>query len=101
MQQRGVRAIRHNFEEMNLQAAGKLVQLSYSTLLCLAAGGMSLAEIHVAVSWLTPGEAEQGIAYAEELGNRGFPFSYRHLCEHINEICHTRLGAAFPGVGKQ
>lgn len=101
LQRRGARTICRDFEEMNLQATGKRVQLSYSTLLRLAAGGKSLAEINAAKSWLTAEETEQVIAYIVELGNRGFPLSHRRLREHVDEICHAKLGAAFPGVGKQ
>ncbi|KAF8834306.1 hypothetical protein BDN67DRAFT_915212, partial [Paxillus ammoniavirescens] len=91
LQQQGARTICRDFEEMNLQATGKWVQLSYSTLLRLAAGGKSLAKINAAKSWLTAEETEQVIASIVELRNRGFPLSHRRLREHVDEICYAKL----------
>ncbi|KAF9237893.1 hypothetical protein BU15DRAFT_20154, partial [Melanogaster broomeanus] len=97
----GARTICRDFEKINLEATGQLVKLSYCTLIRLASGGKSKAEANAEKSWLTTEEIEQVIAYAEEIANRGFPLSHRRLREHVNEICHARLGDAFPGVGKK
>ena len=42
------------------------------------------------------------INYAIEVASRGFPLSHRRLKEHVDSICHVRLGRNFPtsGVGK-
>ncbi|KAG1888872.1 uncharacterized protein F5891DRAFT_890562, partial [Suillus fuscotomentosus] len=101
VQRRGARTICHDFEKMNLESTGKLIKLSFSTLSRLAAGGNSLAKARAAETWLTTEETELVIAYIEELGNCGFPLSHKRLREHVNEICTTRLGEGFRGVGQQ
>lgn len=99
IRRRGARTICHDFEKMNFEATGKLIKLSYSTLIRLAAGGKTLSETNAAKAWITEEETKQVIAYVQEVGDRGFPLSHKRLREHVNEICHARLGDGFPGVG--
>ncbi|EDR04558.1 uncharacterized protein LACBIDRAFT_304343 [Laccaria bicolor S238N-H82] len=42
------------------------------------------------------------IDYAIEVASCGFPLSHRRLKDHVDSICHARLGRKFPasGVGK-
>ncbi|KAG2368984.1 hypothetical protein BDR07DRAFT_1268665 [Suillus spraguei] len=74
---------------MNFEATGKLIKLSYSTLICLAAGGKILSETNAAIAWITEEETKQVIAYIQEVGDCGFPLSHKQLREHVNEICHA------------
>ena len=97
----GLQKICHEFEQIHLQATGKIIGLSYSTSARLASGKWSLTEASNEKSWLTTTEIEHVIAYAEELADRGFPLSHQWLHEHVNEICCTRLRDGFSGVGKQ
>ncbi|KAH7904161.1 hypothetical protein BJ138DRAFT_1096028 [Hygrophoropsis aurantiaca] len=98
---RSARTICNDFEKMNLEATGIFIKLSHATLARHAAGGRTVAEMNAAKSWLTDVEVERVLAYVEEIGNRGFPLSHRRLREHVNEICRTRLGMSFTGVGKK
>jgi hypothetical protein len=97
---RSLRTICKDFEQMNLEATGTYIKLSHGTLARLAAGGRTLAEVNASKGWLTKEETEHVLVYAEELGNRGFPLSHRRLREHVDEICHARLGDTFHGVGQ-
>jgi hypothetical protein len=103
LKQRGARTVCKDFESLNRQATGKDIKLSYSTLMCLAAGGKTKkAQSNAEKSWLSDAEVEVVIAYIGEIGNRGFPLSHKRLKEHVDCICRARLGELFPidGVGK-
>ncbi|KAG2045254.1 hypothetical protein BDR03DRAFT_1004419 [Suillus americanus] len=70
IQCRGARTICKDFEQINLQSMGKLVKLSYCTLIRLAAEGRSKAKANAAdKSWLTGEEAKVVLSFTEETGN--------------------------------
>ncbi|KAG0691733.1 hypothetical protein DFH29DRAFT_819053 [Suillus ampliporus] len=73
----GAHTICRDFKQLNMQETGSLIKLSYSTLIRLAAGGQTLAEVNAEKSWLTVDEAEVVLSFVEELGNQGFPLSHR------------------------
>lgn len=100
---RGARTVCRDFEALHVRETGKLIKLSYSTLIRLAEGGQTRAEASAKRSWLTSEEVDAVITYAVELAHRGFPLSHRRLKEHVDKICRTRLGSGFPaeGVGKK
>jgi hypothetical protein len=60
-----------------------------------------LAESHAYRAWLTDAETDVVINFIIEMGDRGFPLSHRRLKEHVDMLCRSRLGDAFPekGVG--
>ncbi|KAF8834587.1 hypothetical protein BDN67DRAFT_1016335 [Paxillus ammoniavirescens] len=68
----GLRKICYDFKQIHLQAAGKVINLSYSTLAHLATGKRSLAEASNEKSWLTTVETDQVIVYAKELADSAF-----------------------------
>jgi hypothetical protein len=49
--------------------------------------------------WLTEGEADAIINYANQMANESWPFSRRRILEHANEICFGRYGTNFDGLG--
>ncbi|KDQ51976.1 hypothetical protein JAAARDRAFT_139412, partial [Jaapia argillacea MUCL 33604] len=81
---------------------GRNITWSHSTLASLAKGGKPRAVFNSEKSWLLDSEVDKIIEYAITVTERGFPLSHRWLREHVNEICHARLGQAFPQtrVGK-
>jgi hypothetical protein len=69
LRQWGAHTICKDFESLNRQATGKDIKLSYSTLMCLAAGGKTKAQSKAEKSWLSDAEVEVVIAYIGEIGN--------------------------------
>lgn len=98
---KGARTVAADFIKLYKMETGKDISISYSALIRGAQGQRTKAEANAARSWLTDGEVKVVIQYIVEMANRGFPLSHRRLSEHVNEILHARLGATFPGVGKQ
>ncbi|KAG2342821.1 hypothetical protein BDR05DRAFT_885338, partial [Suillus weaverae] len=98
---RGAQTICSDFQQLYYNETGKSVKLSHSTLIRLAAGGMSKAQSNTRLTWLTDEETDIVIHYIIEMGNHGFPLSYWRLKEHVDEICHAWLGSFFleKGVG--
>lgn len=68
----------------------------------LTNGGKTKAQSNADYGWLTPKEVEIVIEYIVEVGERGFPLSHKRLKEHVDKICHAKLGLKFPeaGIGK-
>ena len=99
---RGAHTICKDFEALNMQATGRYIKLSFSTLTRLTMGGKTKAMSNAKRCWLTNVEVAVVIAYIGEIGNRGFPLSHKRLKGHIDTICRACLGALFPaeGVGK-
>ncbi|KAL1685925.1 hypothetical protein GGG16DRAFT_35675, partial [Schizophyllum commune] len=77
------------------------IKLNFQTIINHAKGKTTRGEANVSKSWVTPEEAHIIIAYAAEVAARGWPLSHRRLKEHVDLLLHARLGADFPGVGKQ
>ena len=89
-------------EEECLQATGKVVKLSSSTLDRHAKGGRSQRQAHEEQRWLNDSEVELVIQDIIAYGERGFPLSHRRIKEHVDLICQARYGDQFPetGLGK-
>ncbi|KAL1711678.1 hypothetical protein EV715DRAFT_215033, partial [Schizophyllum commune] len=77
------------------------IKLNFQTIINHAKGKTTHGEANASKSWVTPKEAHITIAYAAELATRGRPLSHRCLKEHVDLLLHARLGADFPGIGKQ
>jgi hypothetical protein len=92
---RSMRTICEDFQTLNLNATGKLVKLSHTTMARLLAGRLTLQQANAAKGHLTDGETEVILNYIIECGNRGFPLSHRRLRAHVESILHARLGVAF------
>ena len=60
-----------------------------------------LTDFNATKSWLLKGEVEKVIEYALTTVEQGFPLSHRRLKDHLDDICHARLGNEFleAGVG--
>ncbi|THU98936.1 hypothetical protein K435DRAFT_603135, partial [Dendrothele bispora CBS 962.96] len=81
---------------------GKLIHLNHNTLHSLVKGGHLRADVNAKKSWLTPDEKEEVISYALECASWGHLLNHQRLKEHVDELCHVRLGSKFPesGIGK-
>ena len=99
---KGLWMVCHEIEEEYRHATGKAVRLNHQTLANLVKGEKSLSQFNQEKGWLTMEEVNIVIEYALEVAARGFPLSHKRLKEHVDKICHARLGDAFPagGVGE-
>jgi len=75
------------------------ISLDKSTLTRRLNGVPSQAQSNANGGWLTEGEANAIIDYANQMGREGWPFSRRRILEHANEICFARYGSTFEGLG--
>ncbi|KIM72257.1 hypothetical protein PILCRDRAFT_82026 [Piloderma croceum F 1598] len=82
-------------ESEHKRATGREVHLDPSTLNRLYKGGQRLTNFNATKSWLLKGEVEKVIEYALTTAERGFPLSHQRLKEHVDDICHARLGDKF------
>ncbi|KAI6138985.1 hypothetical protein BKA82DRAFT_30362 [Pisolithus tinctorius] len=98
-QKQGAHTICTDFEQIYYNEYGKQIKLSHSTLIRLADGGISKSQSNAQHSWLTDQEVNVALNYIIEMGDHGFPLSHHRLKEHVDEICHARLGAQFPATG--
>lgn len=100
-QRHGLRRVCLDFEKLNYEATGTYIKLSHATLRRLADGGKTSSEAQADRAWLTAAETDVVINFIIEMADRGFPLSHRRLKEHVDMLCRSRLGDAFPekGVG--
>jgi len=64
------------------------ISLDKSTLTHHLNGVLSQAQSNANTkSWLTEGEADAIISYANQMASEGWPLSHRRILEHANEIC--------------
>lgn len=100
-QRHGLRRVCLDFEKLNYEATGTYIKLSHATLRRLADGGRTASEAQADRAWLTDAETDVVINFIIEMADRGFPLSHRRLKEHVDMLCRSRLGDAFPekGVG--
>jgi hypothetical protein len=97
---KGLREVCTEAEEECWRQKKVRVKLNKSTLQCRIKGVKSQAKSNAEKSWLTDDEAEAVLTYAASLADQGWPLSEQRLKEHANEICRTRYGDGFEGVGK-
>jgi hypothetical protein len=99
---RGLHRICDNVTKGWKKETGREVKLNHNTLNNLAKGGIRISMFNTNKSWLLPVEIDTVIEYAIEIAARGFPLTHKLFKEHVDEICHVRLGDKFPseGVGK-
>lgn len=99
---RGLRKVCDDVEAEFFKETGRSIHLAHKTLSRWSQGGIPQSQFNHEKSWLTGDEEQAVIAYAIELGARGFPLSHRRLKEHVDEVCHAHYGDKFPeeGVGK-
>ncbi|KAJ7504994.1 hypothetical protein B0H11DRAFT_1690867, partial [Mycena galericulata] len=95
-------AVCKKVEDKHRVDTGKEVKLDTRTLLHHVKGGKTKSTSNAEKGWLLPEEVDLVVQFATEVANRGFPLSHKHLKEHVDEICQTRLGDKFleSGVGK-
>jgi len=100
---KGLRAICTEISKEWRKKTGREVTLNHGTLNRLAKGGARLTTFNANKGWLLPEEVEVVIEYATDMAACGFPLTHKLLKEHVDEICHSRLGDKFPaeGVGKK
>lgn len=100
-ERKGLRTVCKEIEIDHRKETGHNVTLNHNTLRTLANGGRKMGDFNATKGWLTKSEEDVVVQYAAELGERGFPLTHRRLKEHVDEICHARLGDKFPigGVG--
>jgi hypothetical protein len=100
-QQCGLRRVCLDYEKLNYEATGTYIKLSHATLCRLADGGRTSSEAQADRAWLTDAETDVVINFIIEMADHGFPLSHHWLKEHVDMLCHSRLGDAFPekGVG--
>jgi hypothetical protein len=100
-QQRGLCRVCLDYEKLNYEATGTYIKLSHATLCRLADGGRTSSEAQADWAWLTDAKTDVIINFIIEMADRGFPLSHHRLKEHVDMLCHSHLGDAFPekGVG--
>ena len=100
-QQHGLHRVCLDFEKLNYEATGTSIKLSHATLRRLADGGKTSSEAQADWAWLTAAETDVVISFIIEMADHSFPLSHHWLKEHVDMLCHSRLGDAFPekGVG--
>jgi len=100
-QQHGLHRVCLDFKKLNYEVTGTYIKLSHTTLRRLADGGRTPSEAHADQAWLTDAKTDVVINFIIEMADCGFPLSHRRLKEHVDILCHSRLGHAFleKGVG--
>ena len=101
---RGARTICREVQADCFRETKKTIQISKTTVLAHANGWESIREFNANTKrWLTPVEEEAVVQFTIDTAQRGFPLSHRRLKEHVDAICHAKLGDEFPatGVGKE
>lgn len=73
--------------------------MSHATIGRLAKGRQMLAHFNAEKSWLTQEETEVVISFTLECASWGHPLDHCRLKEHVDELCHARLGLEFPEQG--
>jgi hypothetical protein len=77
----------------------KVISLDKSTLTRQINGVLSQAQSNAQGGWLTDGEADVVVSYANRMANEGWPLSRRRTLEHAQEICVACYGTSFAGLG--
>jgi len=95
----GLRGVCNLMEERCWKEDKTKISLDKSTLTRRLNGVPSQAQSNANGGWLTEGEANAIIDYANQMGREGWPFSRRRILEHANEICFARYGSTFEGLG--
>jgi len=88
------------WEERCLQEDREVITLNRTTLTRRYNGIPSQAKSNAACSWVTEAEAQVLIAYAVQLGNKGWAFSQWRLEEHTKKIIEGQHDDTFEGVGQ-
>ncbi|PPR07726.1 hypothetical protein CVT26_003719 [Gymnopilus dilepis] len=95
----GLRAVCEIMEDRCWETDKKVISLDKSTLTRRLKNTQSQAQSNAGKSWLTEGEIDAIIAYANALARDGWPLSRRRIEEHAYEICKAKYGEDFPGFG--
>jgi hypothetical protein len=84
---------------LDFEATGTYIKLSHATLCRLADGGRTASKAQADRAWLTDAKTDVVINFIIEMADCGFPLSHRQLKEHVDMLCRSRLGDAFPETG--